>query len=932
MPEISEYTIGGPNFKDQDKLLEEQKAFGSENIAQIEGGQSAAAKQMQMGLGQAAQQAQGQAVSRGSNPLAQRAAAYSQGQMGQQAVTQAAQMQAQESAQARQAQLANLQNLGAAQFGQEQMLLDREMAQAQQHTASQDLEIKEEGQDFDQAMQGVGTALDAAGTIGSLAAGLSDERMKQGISSGGGGGASASGDFSGSASAGAGGGSGGGDWTKELQKLGNKMSDQGRAGAQRWTDMPLSSYALSDVNAKNAAFNAGLQAQAARPPAQGAMGAGAATAGQPQAGRMQVPQGGAMGQAAQAPSVNFGQQRMGVPQQQRGITSAPPGPQQQGMAARAAAPPQQQQQTFARPQSQSQLGLGYRPGGGGAFPSDERAKQEAEAEGFRKGLRAFDQVTQRRPLGGRDGLPSGYGGASARPYVADGGGDSSWRKFYLGGPPGRPESIRPYEPDRISRRSESDDQDAWLAEKERELEDDRNRPEWSGRRSDESDAPSAADIIERYDRPRGYMREEDERGEPIYDRSRLAQGSRAEDDYRVLVNRRGEPSPSVSRSDERRGVPPAVRSEARGAASPREFDPSIDLSPRVSGAQGGRELLTRAPGRAERPFDPMLDMMGGGYTESDERAKHGGYTKSDERVKHDAYLAGRVDEKEDRWVRENDARRRIEDETVTGYTGSRGARAVGLEDDERVRMQHSVPFPGRMSLRAQEAADLSRRTAAMPPEEFEQRKLREAERGMAESRAYVDAIKSRREGRELGRPTEMIKAIPRTNIPRRSQEEIEREDALRRMLENESGRRVYSGAASPLRSTRVVSLGDLSEDEGQRAGYYGGDDPRSHVPSDERSKSRPRQLSPEDEDELLEKLDGYLFEYKPEAQELYGVPPGPRVGVMAQDLERADMGKPIVKENEDGIKMLDRDQVQGATLALLGRLNERMERLEERRG
>lgn len=93
--------------------------------------------------------------------------------------------------------------------------------------------------------------------------------------------------------------------------------------------------------------------------------------------------------------------------------------------------------------------------------------------------------------------------------------------------------------------------------------------------------------------------------------------------------------------------------------------------------------------------------------------------------------------------------------------------------------------------------------------------------------------------------------------------------------------------------------------------------------SDEKLK---KNVKPSDDmiDEFLKKMNDYSFKYKDES---YGE--GERLGVMAQDLEKSDLGKSMVVEDKDGNKMIkDTSGAHGLTLASLARLDERLRELE----
>lgn len=84
-----------------------------------------------------------------------------------------------------------------------------------------------------------------------------------------------------------------------------------------------------------------------------------------------------------------------------------------------------------------------------------------------------------------------------------------------------------------------------------------------------------------------------------------------------------------------------------------------------------------------------------------------------------------------------------------------------------------------------------------------------------------------------------------------------------------------------------------------------------------------------EDDKTLRSLRGYTYEYKPEAQQRYGVPPGPQYGVMAQDVESTPLGATMVRQLPDGTKVLDQSAVARATPALIGRVAQRQDETEQ---
>lgn len=98
------------------------------------------------------------------------------------------------------------------------------------------------------------------------------------------------------------------------------------------------------------------------------------------------------------------------------------------------------------------------------------------------------------------------------------------------------------------------------------------------------------------------------------------------------------------------------------------------------------------------------------------------------------------------------------------------------------------------------------------------------------------------------------------------------------------------------------------------------------LPQPPQSMMMPGQASPQQYDDTMENLSGYEYNYKPEVGK-----PGRQLGIMAQDLEKSDLGKNLVVNTDQG-KFVDTNQAVGASLGMIGRLNERMAKLENRNG
>lgn len=94
--------------------------------------------------------------------------------------------------------------------------------------------------------------------------------------------------------------------------------------------------------------------------------------------------------------------------------------------------------------------------------------------------------------------------------------------------------------------------------------------------------------------------------------------------------------------------------------------------------------------------------------------------------------------------------------------------------------------------------------------------------------------------------------------------------------------------------------------------------------SDEESKDEIEEGS----EEMARNAPGYEYEYKQEHQGKPGTAPGKHYGVMAQDLEKTDMGSEMVDEDEDGMKRVDTERLTMANTAALNKVFEKLDELE----
>ena len=114
-------------------------------------------------------------------------------------------------------------------------------------------------------------------------------------------------------------------------------------------------------------------------------------------------------------------------------------------------------------------------------------------------------------------------------------------------------------------------------------------------------------------------------------------------------------------------------------------------------------------------------------------------------------------------------------------------------------------------------------------------------------------------------------------------------------------------------------------------GFFGG--VGGGMASDVRAKEQIAAPPGAAEDRTIEGLRGYEYEYRPETRQMLGAamaPRGDRYGIMAQDLERTPLGRTMVDEGPAG-KTIDMRAATMGSLALIGRLGERVEELERQK-
>jgi hypothetical protein len=93
--------------------------------------------------------------------------------------------------------------------------------------------------------------------------------------------------------------------------------------------------------------------------------------------------------------------------------------------------------------------------------------------------------------------------------------------------------------------------------------------------------------------------------------------------------------------------------------------------------------------------------------------------------------------------------------------------------------------------------------------------------------------------------------------------------------------------------------------------------------SDRRAKRDVEPMSDDDLESFLEAAKAYWYRYKGDDGRRHG-------GVMAQDLGETDLGRALLRRNEDGMLAIDQKDGLAAALASLGHLSDRIDKLEGR--
>jgi hypothetical protein len=277
-----------------------------------------------------------------------------------------------------------------------------------------------------------------------------------------------------------------------------------------------------------------------------------------------------------------------------------------------------------------------------------------------------------------------------------------------------------------------------------------------------------------------------------------------------------------------------------------------------------------------------------------------------------------------RIVREEDIKARGQREAIMQSAQERGIAGSGIELASQFQAQQEAAT--RQAMRDQEVAALA-----------EQRKMA-ALMGSGEMAGQM-------RGQEYGEQQNLAQArdmLSRFNLANQQQTEAQnvasRNQAQQYNLANQQ-RIAEENAKWAAMAPQQRFQNQLGLAQAQAGGLYnlanmynqqssanlqmGGMAALAYAKSDENSKKN-IELAPDQIDQFLNDLTGYKFSYKDPQDGS-----GERIGVMAQDVEQSPVGNKMVVEDQEGMKNIDGGKALNAILASLGRLNEKVNNIEE---
>lgn len=163
----------------------------------------------------------------------------------------------------------------------------------------------------------------------------------------------------------------------------------------------------------------------------------------------------------------------------------------------------------------------------------------------------------------------------------------------------------------------------------------------------------------------------------------------------------------------------------------------------------------------------------------------------------------------------------------------------------------------------------------------------------------------------------MKQNVANSNVATKNQQNAQKAQVAQQMFNNDMVKR---GGQQSIAQNNANAQGQNSQNEANANNQTTGMALTAlAMMSDEREKKNVEEFDPSD---FLDSLTGYKYDYKDKKNGA-----GKKVGVMAQDMEKSEIGSDLVADTPDG-KMIDYGKAGPAMMAALAHLNKRVKSLE----
>jgi hypothetical protein len=277
-----------------------------------------------------------------------------------------------------------------------------------------------------------------------------------------------------------------------------------------------------------------------------------------------------------------------------------------------------------------------------------------------------------------------------------------------------------------------------------------------------------------------------------------------------------------------------------------------------------------------------------------------------------------------RIVREEDIKARGQREAIMQSAQERGIAGSGIELASQFQAQQEAAT--RQAMRDQEVAALAeqRKMAALMGSGEMAGQMRGQEYGeqqnLAQARDMLSRFNLANQQQTEAQNVASRNQAQQYNLA--NQQRIAEENAKWAAMAPQQRFQNQMGLAQA-QAGGLYNLANMYNQQSSANLQMGGMAALAYAKSDENSKKN-IELAPDQIDQFLNDLTGYKFSYKDPQDGS-----GERIGVMAQDVEQSPVGDKMVVEDQEGMKNLDGGKALNAILASLGRLNEKVNNIEE---